>query len=62
MGRRPDPLVVPKRWYLLVVALDGAPVRPFSVGVGFTERSVGRRLSVTYEGVDIHLFMEGKGK
>ena len=38
-----EPLVVPKRWALLGVALGGAPVWPSSGGVGFTEKSVVRR-------------------
>ena len=43
-----DPLVVPTRWDLLGVALGGAPVWLCGAGVGFTERSAGRRLCVTY--------------
>ena len=38
-----DPLVLVTRWALLGVALGGAPVWPSSGGVGFTEKSVGRR-------------------
>ena len=37
------------RWFLLGFSLDGALVWTCSVWVGFTERSVGRRLRVTYE-------------
>ena len=37
------PLVVPKRWALLGVALGGALVWPSSGGLGFTEKSVVRR-------------------
>ena len=51
MGRRSDPLVVPTRWDLLGFTLGGALVRLCSVGVGFTERSVGRSLRVTYKRV-----------
>ena len=41
--RGSEPLVVPTRWALLMVALGGAPVWPSSGGVGFTEKSVVRR-------------------
>ena len=48
--RGSEPLVFPTRWDLLGVALGGALVWTCGTGVGFTERSVGRRLRVTYEG------------
>ena len=44
-------LVVTTRWPLIRVTLDGAPMRSCSAGIGFTERSVGRRLCVAYERV-----------
>ena len=47
--RGSEPLVVPTRWALLRVALGGAPVGPCSAAVGFTERSVGKSLRVTYD-------------
>ena len=43
------PLVVLKRWDLLGVAFSRAPVWLCGVGVGFKEKSIGRRLRVTYE-------------
>ena len=45
-----EPRVIPTSWALLGVALGGLPVRTCGAGVGFTKKSVGRRLRVTYEG------------
>ena len=49
-----EPLVVPTRRAFLGVSLCGLLVWLCVAGVGFTERSVGRRLRVTYEGVHIY--------
>ena len=52
--RGSEPLVVPARWALLGFGLGGAPVWTYGAGVGFTERIVGRRICVTYEGTVIY--------
>ena len=44
-----EPLVVPTRWDFLGVTLSRVPVWPCGVGLGFTERIVGRCLRVTYQ-------------
>ena len=49
--RGSDPFVVWTRWVLLRVTLGEAPVCMYIAGVGFTERSVGFCLHVTYEQV-----------
>ena len=41
----------PTMWDLLGVSLGGAPVWLCSAGVGFTERSIGRHLRITYKQV-----------
>ena len=41
-----EPIAVPTRWDLFRVAFYRDPVCPYSVGVGYTERSVGRHLCV----------------
>ena len=48
-GQGSDTLVVQTRWDILGISLGGAPMWLCGVGVGFTERSVGRRIQVTYE-------------
>ena len=48
-----EPLIVPTRWALLGVSLGGAPMWPCGAGIGFTERSAGRRIHVTYKEPDV---------
>ena len=50
MGKRVGAACSPNRVGSSRVAIGGAPVWTCGTGVGFTERSVGRRLHVTYEG------------